>query len=59
MVANVVLVSITLEEYSELMRDSMKLQALEEAGVDNWEFYEEAMKTYREYADSEEDPTTH
>lgn len=36
-----VTIQITKDEYMELYRDSMTLQALEAAGVDNWEGYDE------------------
>lgn len=36
-------------EYKELMRRSLKLEALENAGVDNWDFYDEAMEVYQGY----------
>jgi hypothetical protein len=37
-------VTITQEEYDALLRDSRFLQALENAGVDNWEGYEFAFE---------------
>ncbi len=37
-------VTITREEYETLLRDSDVLQALENAGVDNWEGYKFAME---------------
>lgn len=36
-------VQIPREEYLQLARDRNKLRALERAGVDNWEFYDDAM----------------
>lgn len=36
-------VRITTEQYAELLRESRKLRALENAGVDNWEWYGDAM----------------
>ena len=39
------LVSITLVEYARLKADQRKLEALERAGVDNWEWYGDAMQT--------------
>jgi len=33
-------VTITTEEYEALLADSKLLQALQNAGVDNWEGYE-------------------
>lgn len=35
---------ITLLEYEQLVRNSRKLSALENAGVDNWEGYDQAME---------------
>jgi len=37
-------VMITREEYDSLLHDSKVLQALKNAGVDNWEGYEFAME---------------
>ena len=37
-------VTITQEEYDNLLRDSEILRALENAGVDNWEGYDFAME---------------
>ncbi len=37
-------VTITLEEYETLLHDSKVLQALFNAGVDNWEGYGFAME---------------
>ena len=42
-------VSISLEEYSKLLDRDQKLCALEAAGVDNWEGYEEAMNILEEW----------
>ena len=39
-------VEIGKTEYENLRRDTIKLEALEEAGVDNWEWYGEAMTIY-------------
>ena len=36
-------ITITLKEYNALLADSDKLLALESAGVDNWQGYDEAM----------------
>lgn len=35
-------------EYERLKRDSLKLQALEEGGVDNWDWYGDAIERYEE-----------
>lgn len=39
---------ITREEYDSLLEDSEKLAALEAQGVDNWDGYDEAMKSLRD-----------
>jgi hypothetical protein len=39
-----VVVRISVEEYARLRAAEAKLQALEEAGVDNWEGYSWAME---------------
>ena len=35
-------------EYQELVENSLKLQALQNNGVDNWEYYDDAMDEYEE-----------
>ena len=40
------LVEITKEEYSKLLEDQRWLQALESAGVDNWEGYDWAVDLF-------------
>ena len=47
------LVSITQEEYFELVESKQKLDALEAAGVDNWEGYGDAMELLGEDDDEE------
>lgn len=37
------------EKCDQLEDDALKLQCLEEMGVDNWSFYDEAMDLYRQY----------
>lgn len=37
------MVTITKSEYDELLNDSRILQALYAGGVDNWEWYDEAL----------------
>lgn len=44
-------VTIPKSEYEQLLRDSLKLEALDRHGVDNWEGYDDAMDTYRELLD--------
>lgn len=39
-------VTITKEEYEELVDDQQMLRALESAGVDNWEAYDYAQEIY-------------
>lgn len=46
---------VELEEYlEELLDDSLKLNALIAAGVDNWECYGGAMNIYNEWKKEEE-----
>ena len=42
------MVTIAVEEHEELLEDQRKLLALEGAGVDNWEGYDEAMRMLKE-----------
>lgn len=42
-------VTISQEEYDSLIEDQAFLQALEEAGVDNWEGYCEAQRIFDEF----------
>lgn len=44
-------VTIWKTEYDELIKDQRKLRALEAAGVDNWEWYGDAMDTLEEKSD--------
>lgn len=46
-------VEITEQEYRSLQADATKLAALEDAGVDNWEWYDEAMKAYECFMNAE------
>ena len=41
-------VSISKEEYDELLDKAMFLYALESCGVDNWDYYDMAKEMYRE-----------
>lgn len=38
-------VTIPIERYKQLLRDSKVLNALEAGGVDNWEWYGEALES--------------
>ena len=53
-VVNKEMVTITKEEYDELKRDSFFLACLENAGVDNWEWYDEARTIFQEEYREEE-----
>lgn len=46
--SNETMVSISLKEYSQLMRDSDFLNCLRNAGVDNWDGYDYACEEYAE-----------
>ena len=48
------MIQITEQEYKRMKRDEAKLNALENWGVDNWEWYWEAMKTYNLEVEYEE-----
>jgi hypothetical protein len=39
-------VCISVVEYKELLRDSRMLSALHNGGVDNWEWYDESLKSF-------------
>lgn len=41
-------ITITVSEYDELLEAKRMLEALEAAGVDNWEGFEYAQKTFNE-----------
>lgn len=47
-VPGVEVVTISKDEYEQLLEDSSFLQCLEAVGVDNWEGYEEAREMYKE-----------
>ena len=42
------LIEITEEHYDELINDACKLLALQNAGVDNWSGYDDAVEVYEE-----------
>lgn len=48
-------VTITVKEYESLVEDSQWLNALNCAGVDNWEGYEEAISILEEWKTEEND----
>lgn len=39
-------ITISKKEYERLLKDSARLQALENGGVDNWQGYDYAMELY-------------
>ena len=41
-------VNVPRNEYEDLLERSAFLAALEDSGVDNWEWYDEAVNTYNE-----------
>lgn len=41
-------VTISVEEYEELIESQVWEQALQQAGVDNWDGYDEAIQIYQE-----------
>lgn len=44
-------IEVDKETYMELLIDSAKLKLLEEGGVDNWEWYEEALEDLEDEID--------
>jgi hypothetical protein len=48
-------VTISLVEYEQLKDDALKLAALQEAGVDNWSWYGDAMDQYRAWKEEAND----
>ncbi|MFA5758554.1 MAG: hypothetical protein WC942_04230 [Clostridia bacterium] len=42
------MVTITEEEYNRLVNSAKFLNCLEACGVDNWEWYSEALKMFKE-----------
>jgi len=46
-------VTISKKEYDRLRKAELKLEALEENGVDNWTWYDDAMATYQAKLESE------
>lgn len=51
-------VTISVSEYEELLEAAAWVSALESAGVNNWEGYEEAQNIYEENNEIEEKPGT-
>lgn len=47
-------VTLTKEEYASLIDDSMKLNALINGGVDNWEWYGESLTEYFKWRDGDD-----
>ena len=41
------------KDIESLRKDELKLRALEDAGVDNWEWYELSMDLYNSYLEGE------
>lgn len=47
-------ITISLDLFHDLMEARNKLDALENAGVDNWEWYDDAMAEYWEERENRE-----
>jgi hypothetical protein len=47
-------VTMSVAEYEKLYDDSLFLNCLRNAGVDNWQGYECAQDEYRQYEDDDE-----
>ncbi len=51
---------ISHEEYDQLKDDALKLLALQQSGVDNWDWYGDAMEQYEAWkAEQANDPDIH
>ena len=48
-------VTITKDEYIQLLNDSIQLATLQSYGVDNWEGYGPAMQDFEEITELEEE----
>jgi len=46
-------IQVSKREYEQLLKDQLWLQCLEEAGVDNWQGFDEARNIWREYENQE------
>ena len=46
-------VTLLREEYEQLQKDSLFLDILKSAGVDNWDFYDEAIEAFLEVISSD------
>jgi hypothetical protein len=46
-------VTISVDEYHRLVERDRLLSCLEDAGVDNWVFYDEALKAFNSEEDEE------
>ena len=47
------MITIKKSYYDELMKNDLKLSALDAAGVDNWNGYDDAMDIFREWLDED------
>lgn len=47
------MITIKKEEYDRLLDRELKLEALEQGGIDNWVGYEDAMEAYHEITEEE------
>jgi hypothetical protein len=46
-------INIPVSRYLELLRNEAELRALQRGGVENWEWYEDAMAAVAEYDEDE------
>ena len=47
-------ITISVNRYASLLRKEAKLQALDDGGVDNWDWYGESLSDYRDACDDGE-----
>jgi hypothetical protein len=48
-------ITITKAQYNELIDDQLRLLALQQSGVDNWDWYGDAMDQYRTWKEEAND----
>lgn len=50
-------ITISKEEYDELKDELLFLECLRNGGVDNWDWYGEALSEYQRQKENKNDPT--
>ena len=47
-------IGVPLDDYEKLVRDQAELNFLYQCGVDNWEWYDEAMDLFSKWLDEQQ-----